>query len=310
MTEAEWLKGDDPADLIRWVEAHATPRQRVLIDIAQARRLGPLLTPDLGRVLSAREQIVDGRAAGVDRGPLLAVLDDAEAERASRDRRDSEADPPYPTLPLIKGAESFRARQAQQEAAAGCLAVEVVRVAAFGCPDECGPLARLRTLVDEIGERQADASAHAETAAIWEQRAEELAERFGRYPRRKRQITAEAEEWADRGGHILDGMLSKRLRDAAARTRRGFARTVHDLFGNPFRPVSFDPRWKTADVVALARGIYDERAFDRMPLLADALMDAGCSDDRVIAHCREPGAHYRGCWVVDAVLGIGTGPDV
>ena len=87
-------------------------------------------------------------------------------------------------------------------------------------------------------------------------------------------------------------------------------RTLHDLFGNPFRPIAFDPRWKTADVAGLARGIYEDRAFERMPLLADALMDAGCADDRVIAHCREPGAHYRGCWVVDAALGLDAVPAV
>jgi hypothetical protein len=78
---------------------------------------------------------------------------------------------------------------------------------------------------------------------------------------------------------------------------------IRDLFGNPFRPVAFDPRWRTADTVGLARGIYDERAFDRLPLLADALMDAGCADEQVLGHCRSEGPHVRGCWVVDLVLG-------
>jgi hypothetical protein len=78
---------------------------------------------------------------------------------------------------------------------------------------------------------------------------------------------------------------------------------LRDIFGNPFRPVSFDPRWRTADTLGLARGIYEDRAFDRLPLLADALMDAGCADEQVIGHCRSEGAHVRGCWVVDLVLG-------
>jgi hypothetical protein len=81
---------------------------------------------------------------------------------------------------------------------------------------------------------------------------------------------------------------------------RGF---VLDILGHPFRPVAFDPRWRSADAVGLARGIYDERAFERMPLLADALMDAGCADEQVLAHCRSDGPHVRGCWVVDLVLG-------
>ena len=81
---------------------------------------------------------------------------------------------------------------------------------------------------------------------------------------------------------------------------------VRDIFGNPFRPISLDPAWLTSDVLALARGIYAERAFDRMPILADALQDAGCADEAVLAHCRAAGwEHVRGCWVVDLLLGKG-----
>src|SRR5262245_38835167 len=78
---------------------------------------------------------------------------------------------------------------------------------------------------------------------------------------------------------------------------------VRDIFGNPFRPLGFDPRWRTTDVLGLARAIYDDRAFHRLPLLADALMDAGCDHDDILAHCRGDGPHVRGCWVVDLVLG-------
>jgi hypothetical protein len=53
----------------------------------------------------------------------------------------------------------------------------------------------------------------------------------------------------------------------------------------------------------LARGIYDDRAFDRLPILADALIDAGCDDEAILGHCRGPGPHVRGCWVADLVLG-------
>ena len=78
---------------------------------------------------------------------------------------------------------------------------------------------------------------------------------------------------------------------------------VRDIFGNPFRPVVADPRWLTPTVVALAAGIYADRAFDRLPVLADALMEAGCEDADILAHCRGDGPHVRGCWVVDLVLG-------
>ncbi len=78
---------------------------------------------------------------------------------------------------------------------------------------------------------------------------------------------------------------------------------LHDIFGNPFHPVAFDPAWRTEAVVGPARGVYEDRAFDRLPVLADALEDAGCADAAVLAHCRGPGPHVRGCWVVDLVLG-------
>jgi hypothetical protein len=63
------------------------------------------------------------------------------------------------------------------------------------------------------------------------------------------------------------------------------------------------PEWRTATVVSLAQGIHSNRAWDQMPILADALQDAGCEDNNVLSHCRGPGPHARGCWVIDAILG-------
>jgi hypothetical protein len=78
---------------------------------------------------------------------------------------------------------------------------------------------------------------------------------------------------------------------------------VRDVFGNPFRLVSVDLPWLTTTVVSLAKAIYHERAFDRLPILADALEEAGCTNADLLAHCRGPGPHVRGCWVVDSILG-------
>jgi hypothetical protein len=77
---------------------------------------------------------------------------------------------------------------------------------------------------------------------------------------------------------------------------------IYDIFGNPFRPVTFDPRWRTSDLVGLAQAIYEDKAFERMPIVGDALMDAGCEEEQIIAHCRGEGPHVRGCWVVDIIL--------
>jgi hypothetical protein len=81
------------------------------------------------------------------------------------------------------------------------------------------------------------------------------------------------------------------------------ASLLRDIFGNPFRPVALDPRWLTSTVLNLSHAIYDERTFDKMPILADALMDAGCDSEEMLAHCRGPGPHVRSCWVVDLLLG-------
>src|SRR5262249_35678037 len=78
---------------------------------------------------------------------------------------------------------------------------------------------------------------------------------------------------------------------------------ARDVFGNPFRPVSFGPRWRTPAAAGVASAVYDERAFDRLPVLADALEDAGCSDAEVLAHLRSVGPHVRGCWALDLALG-------
>jgi hypothetical protein len=61
--------------------------------------------------------------------------------------------------------------------------------------------------------------------------------------------------------------------------------------------------WNDRCVGKLAQAIYDEQAFDRLPILADALEEAGCTDADILNHCRSGGEHVRGCWVVDLVLG-------
>ena len=85
------------------------------------------------------------------------------------------------------------------------------------------------------------------------------------------------------------------------------AHNIRCLFGNPFRPVpALNPDWLSwngGTVPRLATAIYDEPAFGRLPVLADALEDAGCTDADILEHCRGPGPHVRGCWVVDLLLG-------
>jgi hypothetical protein len=93
---------------------------------------------------------------------------------------------------------------------------------------------------------------------------------------------------------------------AAPRERLAQCELLRDAFGNPFCPESFKSswlRWHDGCAVKMARTIYEERRFEDLPMLADALEEAGCENETILWHCREPGEHARGCWVLDAILG-------
>ena len=113
-----------------------------------------------------------------------------------------------------------------------------------------------------------------------------------------------------RGGLAGHGALHapNRIHEAqrAVNVRKDLsARYLADVFG-PAPPVAFSPGWRTDTAVALARQMYDAREFSAMPILADALQDAGCEEGVVLSHCRDAAAsHVRGCWAVDLVLGKG-----
>jgi hypothetical protein len=125
--------------------------------------------------------------------------------------------------------------------------------------------------------------------------------------RRKRYYAAQAAAWVvvPRKDRILRAAYACTVAAPATRDEEGaHCDILRDIFGNPFRPVAFDADWRTSTAVAIAQGMYDSRDFGAMPILADALQDAGCDNDDVLNHCRDAkGVHVRGCWVVDLVLG-------
>jgi hypothetical protein len=95
----------------------------------------------------------------------------------------------------------------------------------------------------------------------------------------------------------IDGLL------AEVAEKVGQCSVLRDIFGNPFRIAAIDSSHLTPAAVALARLAYEELAFDRLPILGDALEDAGCADAAILEHCHGPGPHARGCWVLDLILG-------
>jgi hypothetical protein len=94
--------------------------------------------------------------------------------------------------------------------------------------------------------------------------------------------------------------------DSWATARKQQVELLCDLLGHLVRTVTINPvclRWHDGAVSKMAKAIYDEPHFADLPILADVLEDAGCTDADILAHCRSQGIHQRGCWVIDAILG-------
>ncbi|HEV3078366.1 MAG TPA: hypothetical protein VGY66_01245 [Gemmataceae bacterium] len=95
--------------------------------------------------------------------------------------------------------------------------------------------------------------------------------------------------------------------EAISKERQAQCDLLRCLFGNPFRPPPrIDPALRVRNdgtVKKLAEAIYQGRSFDRLPILADALEDAGCDDAALLGHLRAPGPHVKGCWALDLILG-------
>jgi hypothetical protein len=90
------------------------------------------------------------------------------------------------------------------------------------------------------------------------------------------------------------------------RVRTHLCEVIRDIFGNPFCTPGIAPTllcWNDGTVVKVARAIYEARAFDRLPVLADALEEASCHDTDILKHCRNPEPHVRGCWILDLLTG-------
>lgn len=128
------------------------------------------------------------------------------------------------------------------------------------------------------------------------------------------------EYWQHVGSNLvydgLDGEVLTTIRrfagadsadDPERRHHARLAEIMRDIVGNPFAPAALDPAWRTSTVLGLAEAIYAGRAFGNLPVLADALEEAGCTAAGLLEHCRGPNIHVHGCWALDLVLGRGEG---
>jgi hypothetical protein len=131
-------------------------------------------------------------------------------------------------------------------------------------------------------------------------------------------LSRKLEEWRLRegydplgqhGAYLLSFLYTWRpTRESVRDKMREACALVHEIFGNPFHP--FTPhrsmlKWQDDMITKFARNIEERGAFEELPILADALEEAGCTDTYLLNHCREPKTHVPGCWALDALLGHG-----
>jgi hypothetical protein len=120
------------------------------------------------------------------------------------------------------------------------------------------------------------------------------------------QQAALAASFSARESHPAGVVADYAAQAAEANERANQVDLLREIIGNPFRPVIVIPgwlAWNDRTVLKLAQAIYDDRAFDRLPVLADALEEAGCDNAEILNHCRQLGEHVRGCWLVDLIVG-------
>jgi hypothetical protein len=102
---------------------------------------------------------------------------------------------------------------------------------------------------------------------------------------------------------LLGVAPTEQLEAARKRVEQANCDLLREVFGNPFRRVSVNPVWLTPGVRAVTTAIYEDRDFAAMPILADALEEAGCDEAAILDHLRGPNNHVRGCWALDLILG-------
>ncbi|HYH68273.1 MAG TPA: hypothetical protein VD866_26505 [Urbifossiella sp.] len=330
MTETDWLSGTDGDDMLMFVADRLTARQWAFLAAAHVRRLwdtlpeGPFraaveaveaddagLTADaraeLARQITAAAPAAAEAAAAAQHEIVLTADPDAADVSGPVLERPTQIAPAF----ALFAAASRHARNAVGWAADAVTdAAEAVR-RLLEEPSEHA-FSRVRRAVDHAAETRTNAARAANLARRFKQEGDELADSAAG-SKNKRLEAAKAEEMVRKGEEAAglsqnnEGLGDDRLRLAAEKM---LARTLREVVGNPFKPPRFEPSWRTEAAAGLARSIFADRAFDRLPVLADALLDADCDEEPLLRHLRgtekgvkEPPQHVRGCWAVELVLG-------
>jgi hypothetical protein len=266
MTEQKWLSCTDPVPMLEYLRDRTTDRKLRLFAVACCRNIWHLLSNWKRQVVEYAEQRADGQ-------------DKLE---------------PWTPDAVQQGALATLVEQAGRAASACLIGLAVPAEATSHAPDIASPDDSYRARMVETFGISVLAELDRSPPV-----AEASPEGHGADAHQAALNAAEFSAIAS-ARTTTEGMGILRYRRAFKREREMQASLLRDIFGNPFHPTGFDLSWRTPTVAALVPAIYDGRAFDRMPELADALEQAGCREADILAHCRRAaGPHVRGCWVLD-----------
>ena len=210
--------------------------------------------------------------------------------------------------------------QPMLEALSGKVSARKLRLFAVACCRGLGPLLRDPRIITalDVAEQYADGAATpadleaALRGAALAQRAQRRKALLFAYAAVKDACgpgglgAAEKVAWAEAAAADSRATYGEHLRRTRPDLYAASAVLLRDVLGNPFRPVAIIPSRKSSRgglLVSMARKMYDSRDFGDMPVLADGLEEAGCQDQDILSHCRQPAEHVRGCWVADLLLG-------
>ena len=295
MTDEEWRVTRLLLSMAEYLGDRISPRKQRLFAVACGRAPWPLLTDPRSRAaVVVAERFADGRADARE----VREAEHAAAEVAAAPTRANQAAGRVLIEILHRRAVAEALEELLREHRGCGPEPDAVLDALPGlhAAGETPPLQEAVRAFKDLTESQA-AAARAAHAAAWDAEAA-TRDRFpylapATFARQARSARAMPKPpWGHGDVFAVDAAVLDELADL-----------LRCIVGNPFRPVAFDPSWCSPDVRALAGSIDAAGSFDAMPVLADALEEAGCTAAEVLEHCRGARPHARGCWVLDRVLG-------
>jgi hypothetical protein len=326
MTESEWLRAVAPDQMLQRTGERLSKRRWHLLACATVRRAweaipdGPFretvdwVERHAGQLPDHPE--VPSRFAALEAAGDAMLEAAREAQHAIVRPADPDADPESfdhapgrrtnPAAPLFQAACTHAAASIDDAIQATETALRAVgallqQEPGFALVD------RIRLAVIEATRLRTAASIRASAALDLKVRGDETADR--NTGKRVNLQYAAAIETAQKTSEQVSQKVADLEEQKEKAARKALGRFLHELLGNPFQPFRFEPHWRTDTVVGLAQAVDADRTFDKMPILADALLDADCDEEAILRHCRgtevhapEGAYHIRGCWVLDLIL--------